>query len=894
MNGELERGQKLLAQRSGWTPRSRLYVLAARIYEEQKDWNASWEMIEKGLESFEAQDDSQFRIDLLNIKSRVAMSLGRYKEAAHSLNAVKDAVNQTADPVQRLVFHAMLLMAYDMWRVHEPDASEVGERFDQSRRELDAIFRDTPDDLLLGETTLVRGILTLLGSEDLQTVLRCLRLIGLDDVGPAQRRLLAHSIANWDLDVSAKAGVDYGVLARGAGLSSQGDLTEVWTSFVQMSRSGPIVETISSLVKSYEPAEHVRTTLHTLLTSPASGLGGEPDSSEPGGTVSGTIASGQIDFEETRESEVIHFSGVQKSRFARVLLEAFDRNGLEAMLRYRLNVQLESISFSRDLRNTAENVIDWADKHGELGRLLAAALVSNPGNRGLLEFASELGITSTSKIEPDRLRELGTNDLAQFRERIAEIVGRICRVEVDSPRNERGLGTGFLVGPDLLLTSAHLVAALIESRVPEQARFRFDYVQFGDSSVLSSGTEYRLPVSDWLVDFDTSLNYALLRLEGMPGRDPIGGDKAGPGAPARGWLTISPDIQPPAKGDGIIVAHHPDGKPFHISTGSVVDLSIDQLYYDVDTSPGSEGAPVFNHNLELVAIHQDGSSDRSTESSEGTLLPAILDRLRTHGRGNILGVDFFETNVLRAGRVFIGRASLKDKLRSLASPKGPRVLLVNGPRGSGKSYTSQFIFDLTANLPGNRTVYIQLGASLSYSPVDLVSDIALQMGLSTQSMPSDLGAAEIDARFVRRLTNWLAGETIRNRSVVWWIVIDGFDDVRLEPALNDLIVDLARRTETDLEQLRMVLLGYTGAMPAQISDFVLRENLQPLQRKDIEEFLREFSKLKSISENELQQLVELIFEQVDSQLETAKDPQRDRLHYLNRAVYQVVQALQSS
>jgi hypothetical protein len=891
-NGELERGQKLLAQRTEWSPGSRLYTLAARIYEEQKNWNASWEMIEKGLTSLEAHDDSQLRFDLLSIKSRVAISLGLYEEAAQSLNAVRD-ISESADPVQRLIFHSMLLMVYDMWRVNEPDAREVGERIDQSRQELGAVFRDTPDDVLLGQTMLVRGILTVLGSQDLQTVLRCLRLIGLDDVGPAQRRLLAHSIANWDLEVSAKAGVDYGVLARGAGLPSQGDLTEVWTSFVQTARPGAILETISSLVSSYEPPEQVRTTLQTLLTSPASGQEGEPDSLEQGGAVSGTIAPREIDLQEIRESEVLRFSAVQKSRFARVLLEAFDRNGLETMLRYRLNVQLDSISFSRDLRNTAENVIDWADRHGELERLLAAALVSNPRNRSLLEFASELGITSTSRIEPDRLEELGTNDLAKFRERIAEIAGRLCRVEVDSPGNERRLGTGFLVGPDLLLTSAPLVAALIEAQVPERARFRFDYVQLGERSVLSSGTEYRLAVTDWLVDFDTSLNYALLRLEGMPGRDPIGGDKAGPGAAARGWMTISPDIQPPAKGDGIIVAHHPDGKPFHISTGSVVDHSIGQLYYDVDTSPGSGGAPVFNNNLELVAIHQRGSSDRVTESSEGTLLTAILDRLRTHGRGNILGVDYFEANVLRAGRVFIGRASLKDKLRSLASPKGPRALLVNGPRGSGKSYTSQFIFDLTANLPGNRTVYIQLGASLSYSAVDLASDIALQMGLSTQSMPSDL-AIETRSRFVRQLANWLAAETMRNRSVVWWIVIDGFEDVRLEPELNELIAELVWRTETNVDQLRMVLLGYTGEMPAQISDFVLRENLQPIQRSDVEEFLREFSKRNSINENELQQLVEIIFQRVDSQLESAKDPERDRLHYLNRAVYEVVQALQSA
>ncbi len=889
-NSELERGQKFLAQRAEWSPGSRLYLLAARIYEEQKNWTAAWEMIEKGLKSLEAPDHSQLRLDLLLAKARVAMPLDRYEEAAHSLNAVKDKVTASADPLQRLVFHMTLTAIYNLWQLSDPGAKEVHERFDLNRQELAAIFSDTPDDLLLDQTAFVRGILAVLGPEDLQVVLRCLRLIGLDDVSPAQRRQLAHSIADWDLEVSAKAGVDYCVLARGAGLPSQGDANELWISFLQTARPGAILKTISSLVALYEPPVQFRTTLQTLLISPAADQKVEVEPASPGhGTmVSGRITTRRIGPEGIREeSEVIQFSAVQKNRFARVLLEAFDRNGLETMLRYRLNVQLDGISLSRDLRYTAENVIDWAEKRGELGRLLTAALVSNPGNRSLLEFASELGITSTSRIESDQLQELGPIDVAQFRGRIAEIAGRVCRVEIEGAENGRRFGTGFLVGPDLLITSGHVVREVSTDRFPDRMKLRFDYVDLGDNSILSSGTEYRL-AADWFVYYDFNLNYALLRLQGMPGREPIGGDKAQPGAAARGWLTVSPDIQPPSVGDHIILAHHPNREPLRISTGSVTGHSIDQLYYEVDTSLGSAGAPVFNANMELVAIHQHRSADRQTGSSEGTLLSAIVDHLRREGKGDLLGVDYFESNVLRAGRVFIGRVSLKDKLRRLALPDGPRVLLVNGPRGSGKSYTSQFIFDLTANLPGNRAVYIQLEESLYYTAMDLASDIAVRMGLSPESMPGE-SHTETRAWSIRRLANWLIAETMRNRSVVWWLVIDGFQDVRLEPELNDFILELVSRTETSGEQLRIVLLGYTGSMPAQISKLVLREDLQPLERKDIEEFL---ILKRRWNFPEIREIVDHIFERVDKQLEGSKDPERDRLHLLNRAVYEVVQANQ--
>jgi hypothetical protein len=259
---------------------------------------------------------------------------------------------------------------------------------------------------------------------------------------------------------------------------------------------------------------------------------------------------------------------------------------------------------------------------------------------------------------------------------------------------------------------------------------------------------------------------------------------------------------------------------------------------------------------------------------------------------DVLGVDYFKTNILRAGRVFIDRHSLKNSLRRLAAPVGPRVLLVNGPRGSGKSYTSQFIFDLAANVPGHATVHIPLD-SFPYGPRELVENIASQMGRSLDSIPIP---TTTQAAFVRTLVLWLVSEIKRSSSTVWWFIFDNFQDVHLDAELHQLIFELVRQAETNLDQLRVVLLGYSDELPLPVRDFVLREDLQPLTRIDVEQFFEEFvaANRLTITEGQIQGIVDAVLQSVDKQLEESKDKEREHIYHLNRAVYNVVQSLSSS
>ena len=71
-------------------------------------------------------------------------------------------------------------------------------------------------------------------------------------------------------------------------------------------------------------------------------------------------------------------------------------------------------------------------------------------------------------------------DYSLWREKIALIEGQVCRVEVGG----NAAGTGFLVGPDAILTCYHVLKPAFESpTIAAAVTFRFDY------KILVNGTQ---------------------------------------------------------------------------------------------------------------------------------------------------------------------------------------------------------------------------------------------------------------------------------------------------------------------------------------------------------------------------------------------------------------------
>jgi len=201
-----------------------------------------------------------------------------------------------------------------------------------------------------------------------------------------------------------------------------------------------------------------------------------------------------------------------------------------------------------------------------------------------------------------RLAEQGQENLKALAARSA--VGRI-----ESPKGT-GIGTGVLIGKNLLLTCDHIFS----KTQAKQAWVRFNY---------TSGS-YALDSDVFELDLDTAtrhsqLDHALVRVKGEPKQRMANLIDA--------ILDSNQEIR---------LIHHPQAQHVVISgLGQIVQVGDDYIDHNISTDEGSSGAPIFNRDWQLVAIHRGnlgiGRAGRSLEpgTTSGVPLHAFWKNLQT-------------------------------------------------------------------------------------------------------------------------------------------------------------------------------------------------------------------------------------------------------------------------
>ena len=204
-------------------------------------------------------------------------------------------------------------------------------------------------------------------------------------------------------------------------------------------------------------------------------------------------------------------------------------------------------------------------------------------------------IEVTEELEK-RVFRAGFSDIAQWRARLAQAELAVCRIEAPA---WQALGTGFLVGPDLVMTNRHVIEPFASRRKPPILA-RFDFKLSGDGARLREGEAFAL-APEWLVASSPieELDFAILRLAQPAGLRPTTG---GTGGIARGW--IAPQWRPLEPDETIFVIQHPQGETLKLAAGRFEAREPTRLRYRVDTEPGSSGAPCFTAQMELIALHR--------------------------------------------------------------------------------------------------------------------------------------------------------------------------------------------------------------------------------------------------------------------------------------------------
>jgi V8-like Glu-specific endopeptidase len=242
--------------------------------------------------------------------------------------------------------------------------------------------------------------------------------------------------------------------------------------------------------------------------------------------------------------------------------------------------------------------------------------------RGLFEtYSLDKPIIQSSPIDEWH----GTEDSAYVQEKIiGEDTLRHIRVldlalkaaqAVVHVRLPFGVGTGFMVGPSLLMTNNHII------RTAEQAargEFTFNYQLDSEGNLEKTTTA--TAKKGGLFHTRASLDYTVVELDGVP-------------PSAHPLLLRAVQVN---RDERVAIIQHAGGhlKKISMQNNFVAYADPRLVQYTTSTMPGSSGSPVFNDDFHVIAIHHGGGLLREPDTNRrylrnaGTSMIAILKDLR--------------------------------------------------------------------------------------------------------------------------------------------------------------------------------------------------------------------------------------------------------------------------
>jgi hypothetical protein len=492
---------------------------------------------------------------------------------------------------------------------------------------------------------------------------------------------------------------------------------------------------------------------------------------------------------------------------------------------------LGEMLFATDVRRVIRHGLPTSAEglNGFRNQLLAAAAKPADAPVGALE-----AITSPPA---------GLGDPNAYAQAILDASHRVAMIEVGGqPR-----GTGLLVGPDLLLTAAHVLdARTLPSSDLSGVKAVFDFYRCPGRSLAETGLsvgvtqfiEGSLPAPaevagsaarDWDAPPDR-LDFALLRLErAVP--PPRAADGT---ALPRGYYRLDPDPYAFDQATLMFIVQHPLGEfqAFtYITQAPVANGKRTRIRYLGNTLAGSSGSPVLDPRGRLVAIHHYSATGANQGVPVSEIARMLLDgpcsALFAPGNGAApppaqaaapaAASDPFTVDEL-VGRPFVNREVLRGHVREMTRNPARRTLVITGESGSGVSYSYDLMSHVASQSRASEAVRALAPDGLDVLRIDLrkyinvpvedrcmriADDLTVALGLRRPTEP-----VATEARNITTLQQWI-GQALRHTGMQRWIFFDSIDDevVARQGGADELlhaVIELAMDAQLPL---RIVLGG---------------------------------------------------------------------------------------
>ena len=470
-----------------------------------------------------------------------------------------------------------------------------------------------------------------------------------------------------------------------------------------------------------------------------------------------------------------------------------------------------------------------------IGRAMGAALDAPVDvSRAILHRASRHALTSDNEVWTDPGHLLPA---------ILKARRRLCRIVSIDDAGKPVSGTGFLIGPGTVLTNWHVVSH-VPHPLPRKGRLwvQFDFsettgLEDADSSVFDVSENWLIargedaPLEppdaadywwddfnlrkDWLDSVADRLDFAVLRLDGVPGLQ-------------RGWYTLPKRRALPG---AVWAVHHPS------ENGQTLTRGTEQLqagarrphrfFHDASTVQGSSGGLLLDETGEVAGLHYMGLKATRPPANPGERTKAVnvaITLTAIHRQLDRAGklADIAEAGVLRPFRgcldgrhpVF-GRKGFLDDLKTLFDGEKQIMRIEVDPdatalRRPGKSFSVDI---LRALFRGPEHHHILFRAS--DMAVDAYSMAANTLGSFAEDLVPTLPAAPetTTPAYVRQLVGAVA-QAIRERlsDQIVWIVLDDLDRSDLSNASGREFLATIYNQIQQMPDVRVVLIGLPRAV----------------------------------------------------------------------------------
>lgn len=236
--------------------------------------------------------------------------------------------------------------------------------------------------------------------------------------------------------------------------------------------------------------------------------------------------------------------------------------------------------------------------------------------------------------------------LSEVFERFQRASNSICRISIDGAT----AGTGFLVGPDLVLTNFHVIEGALgpsKRELPDGLLVRAVACVFDDRRLPGGGFNEGLtvPVEPQCVMWSKyspaeitespydplpttdELDYALLRLIDSVGDRAVPGDDP---RRQRGWIDLFDTTGEPARNDPVVVIQHPRGTAqfYYACNYETANDRKTRFVYNMVEARGSSGSPSLTGDFRIFALHHMGDGDwLPVHPAQGVPITLIRDQI---------------------------------------------------------------------------------------------------------------------------------------------------------------------------------------------------------------------------------------------------------------------------